>query len=325
MFIIGIDPHKGSHTAAVIDGDEQLVGELARHARIVDNAIGLLRFAAPFEPRTVGDRGRDRDSARCWRNSSSAPARPSLMCRRRSRRGRGCWTRAATTRPTAHDARSAAIVALRHRSLRAVALETITPRCCGCWRDRYHQLVAGRTRSICRLHALLCLIIQGGLPRRSVGRHGPPIALRRLRPTDAVGTERKLIALEFLDEVRRLDDRRSPSSATASEQRSTPRDTTVTDVLRCRSDRRRVSSSATAATSAGSRAPGTTPATTPPRRSRRRPVRRCGTGSTPTATDNSITRSTSPRSHRSATTPPAAPTTCANNAEASRRKEAMRR
>ena len=28
MFIIGIDPHKGSHTAAVIDRDEQLVGEL---------------------------------------------------------------------------------------------------------------------------------------------------------------------------------------------------------------------------------------------------------------------------------------------------------
>ena len=27
MFIIGIDPHKGSHTAAVIDRDEQLVGE----------------------------------------------------------------------------------------------------------------------------------------------------------------------------------------------------------------------------------------------------------------------------------------------------------
>ena len=28
MVIIGIDPHKGSHTAAVIEGDEELVGEL---------------------------------------------------------------------------------------------------------------------------------------------------------------------------------------------------------------------------------------------------------------------------------------------------------
>ncbi len=29
MFVTGIDPHKGSHTAAVIDRDEQLVGELS--------------------------------------------------------------------------------------------------------------------------------------------------------------------------------------------------------------------------------------------------------------------------------------------------------
>ena len=28
MFIIGIDPHKGPHTAVAIDGDERLVGEL---------------------------------------------------------------------------------------------------------------------------------------------------------------------------------------------------------------------------------------------------------------------------------------------------------
>jgi hypothetical protein len=29
VFIIGIDPHKGSHTAAAIDVDEQVVGELS--------------------------------------------------------------------------------------------------------------------------------------------------------------------------------------------------------------------------------------------------------------------------------------------------------
>jgi hypothetical protein len=29
VFIIGIDPHKGSHTAAVIDRDEQIVGEVS--------------------------------------------------------------------------------------------------------------------------------------------------------------------------------------------------------------------------------------------------------------------------------------------------------
>ena len=32
MFIIGIDPHKGSHTASVIDRDEQLVSEMSVQA-----------------------------------------------------------------------------------------------------------------------------------------------------------------------------------------------------------------------------------------------------------------------------------------------------
>src|SRR5258708_17497828 len=49
VFIIGIDPHKGSHTAPVIDRDEQLVGELSVTAdrRPLDR---LLRCAAPVAP-----------------------------------------------------------------------------------------------------------------------------------------------------------------------------------------------------------------------------------------------------------------------------------
>ncbi len=50
MFIIGIDPHKGSHTAAVLDAQETLVGEL----RVVADRRQrerLLDFAASFEPR----------------------------------------------------------------------------------------------------------------------------------------------------------------------------------------------------------------------------------------------------------------------------------
>lgn len=51
MFVIGVDPHKRSHTAPVLDDREQLVGELRvdadRHQR-----DRLLEFAAPFTPRT---------------------------------------------------------------------------------------------------------------------------------------------------------------------------------------------------------------------------------------------------------------------------------
>src|SRR5689334_11394907 len=50
MFVIGIDPHKGSHSAAVLDQQEQLVGEVRVRAgrRQCDE---LVEFAARFEPR----------------------------------------------------------------------------------------------------------------------------------------------------------------------------------------------------------------------------------------------------------------------------------
>jgi transposase len=50
VFIIGIDPHKGSHTAVAIDGDERLVGELLVCADRRQRER-LLDWAAEFEPR----------------------------------------------------------------------------------------------------------------------------------------------------------------------------------------------------------------------------------------------------------------------------------
>ena len=51
MFMIGIDPHKGSHTATAVDASEAVVGEIRveadRHQR-----ARLLEWAAVFEPRT---------------------------------------------------------------------------------------------------------------------------------------------------------------------------------------------------------------------------------------------------------------------------------
>jgi hypothetical protein len=50
MFVIGIDPHRGSHTAAVLGENEELVGELRlpadRHQR-----QRLLTVSEPFTPR----------------------------------------------------------------------------------------------------------------------------------------------------------------------------------------------------------------------------------------------------------------------------------
>jgi transposase len=69
---------------------------------------------------------------------------------------------------------------------------------------RHHQLTAARTRAICRLHAVLAEMIEGGLSKNLSAKRAS-VELRKLRPTDAIGIERKRIAVEFLDEVRRVD------------------------------------------------------------------------------------------------------------------------
>jgi transposase len=103
----------------------------------------------------------------------------------------------------AHDARSAAIVALRHRNLRAVMLEDHR-QILRLLARRHHQLVAARTRAICRLHAVLAEMIEGGLSKNLSAKRAS-VELRKVRPVDAIGIERKRIAVEFLDEVHRID------------------------------------------------------------------------------------------------------------------------
>ena len=63
-----------------------------------------------------------------------------------------------TDRTDPHDARAAAIVALRHTRLRQVAPvdHTAVLRLLA---DRHHDLTGLRTQAICRLHALLCSLI----------------------------------------------------------------------------------------------------------------------------------------------------------------------
>jgi transposase len=102
-----------------------------------------------------------------------------------------------------HDARAAAIVALRHRDLRQVnpVDHTAVLRLLA---DRHHDLTALRTQAICRLHALLCAMVPGGAPRGlSAPRAGQ--ILRMIRPVELVDIERKRLAADLLGDVRRID------------------------------------------------------------------------------------------------------------------------
>ncbi len=201
MFIIGIDPHKGSHTAAVLDEQEVVVGEVRVTAdrRQRDR---LLEFAAPFEPRTWAVEAAAGLGALLAQQLVAAgetvlDVPPSLSARAR------LLDSGRTDKTDPHDARSAAVVALRHDSLQLVRPvdHTAVLRLLA---DRRHDLVALRTRTVCRLHALLCLLTPGGFGQR-LGADQAAKVLRNIRPVEAVATERKHMALELLADLRRLD------------------------------------------------------------------------------------------------------------------------
>ena len=225
MFVIGIDPHKRSHTAAVIGCDEMVVAHLSVRAdrRQRDR---LLRFAEPFEPRVWAVEGATGVGALLAQQLVGAgetvvDVPPALSARAR------LLDSGRKDKNDVHDARSTAIVALRHRDLRAVAAEDHA-QVLRLLARRHHQLIAGRTRAICRAHALLAEMIEGGLARNlSVDK--AVSVLRGLRPTDTTSIERKRLAAELLDEVRCHDTalvelhRRIVDAVGAA-------DTTVTDV-----------------------------------------------------------------------------------------------
>lgn len=93
---------------------------------------------------------------------------------------------------------------------------------------RHHDLIAARTRAICRLHTTVCLLVPGNLPRRLRADQAACL-LAPIHPTTAIATERKAQARDLLAEVRRLDrdldelTRRIGDAVTAS-------GTTVTDL-----------------------------------------------------------------------------------------------
>jgi transposase len=201
VFFIGVDPHKTSHTAAVLDAHEHLVSEVRVGADRSQQAR-LMAFAAGFEPRCWAIEGATGTGALLAQQLVAAgeivlDVPPALSARVR------LLDNARSDKTDAHDARSAAVVALRHSKLRTVGLEDHSS-LLRLLAKRHHDLVAHRTRAVCRLHTVLCLLVAGGLPK-GLSAARAARELRRIRPTDQVGIERRRLAGELLAEVRRAD------------------------------------------------------------------------------------------------------------------------
>ena len=157
------------------------------------------------------------------------------MCRPRSRRGCGSWTRVARTRTTRTMLARPRSSRCGTESLRVVGVEDHR-QVLRLLARRHHQLVAGRTRAICRVHALLAETIEGGATR-NLSVNTAVSALRRFRPTDTIGRRTQT--------SRHRAARRGPSSRPGTRRAPPPhrhrghgREHDRHRRVRCRSDRR---------------------------------------------------------------------------------------
>jgi transposase len=199
--MIGIDPHKGSHAAAAVDGDEQSVAELELRAS-KEQTRELLSWAERFPVRRWAVESANGHGYLLAQQLVAAGEHvvdvPSTLAARARVLDS---TRSQKNDP--NDARSVAIVALRQNGLRVVTVEDHVA-VLRMLAKRHKQLASLKTQAASRLHAVLATLIPGGLGKEMVVRQASDL-LRRVRPASMVEAERKRIAHQHLSEVRRLE------------------------------------------------------------------------------------------------------------------------
>jgi transposase len=110
-----------------------------------------------------------------------------------------------TNKNDPNDARSVAVAALRSPGVRearpddhAAVLKV--------WSKRYRDLGRTRTQVVCRLHAVLCDLVPGGISRPIYAAHAARI-LQQITPPDAVAAARCELAAAFVEDLRGVDAR----------------------------------------------------------------------------------------------------------------------
>jgi len=223
--IIGVDPHKRSHTAVVLDDCEEIAAQLRVTAspHQVDQLLG-------WAPATV---------QRLWA-IENANGLGRLLAQQLVARGEVVIDVPATLSSRArklsghsgrktdeHDARSVAIAAGHNHGLRRVSIENVTV-AIGLLLDRRWQLVAQRQPTICQLHALLTELVPAGAATHLTSTKAAAL-LRKITPSSIVELERKLVARELLEDWRWLD-RRIPAAKQRLSDALTAYGTTLTDI-----------------------------------------------------------------------------------------------
>jgi transposase len=107
-----------------------------------------------------------------------------------------------TNKNDPHDALSVAIAALRSPSPKQVGVEDHAA-VMKLWAKRHRNLSSSRTQIACRLHAVLCELVAGGVPDEIYAEAA--LLLADVEPDSAVAAARVELAEELLDDLRRVD------------------------------------------------------------------------------------------------------------------------
>jgi transposase len=207
--VIGVDPHKGSFTAAVVTEMGEPVDEL----RVVAGSRQLERllgWAARWPDRRWAVEGA-RGVGRLLAQQLVAAGEPvvdvpaALATRVRVLSG------SSGRKTDSQDARAVAIAAMHSAGLTIVTSEQ-HDQVLRLLSERRHQLTATRTQTVARLHMQLAELVPGGAKRRLDAKTAAAL-LRRIRPADAAGQCRRELARELLEDLRRVDARLAENEA----------------------------------------------------------------------------------------------------------------
>jgi transposase len=201
--MIGVDPHKASHTAVVINGSEEPLGELRVRA-CTTQVEQLLDWARAWPERTWAVEGADGVGHLLAQQLLSAGERvldvqPKLAARVR------LLATGDVNKNDPNDARSVAVAALRSPGVREARRDDHAA-VLRVWSKRHRDLGRSRTQVACRLHAVLCELVPGGVSKHITAGQAARL-LASITPSGAVESARCELAAEFTEDLRGIDAR----------------------------------------------------------------------------------------------------------------------
>lgn len=202
--MIGVDPHKGSHTAVAVGADEQPLGRLRVRA-CPDQAARLVAWAQAWPERTwavEGARGLGHLLAQqlVAAGEQVLDVQPKLAARVR------LLEAGDTNKTDPNDAQAVAIAALRSKARQEVSADGHAA-VLKMWAKRHRDLSRARNQVVCRLHAVLCELIPGGVSDEITAGQAARL-LDQVTPAGAIARARCELAAELLADIRHLDARR---------------------------------------------------------------------------------------------------------------------